>query len=463
MKRLNKLLLVLIMFIGFLPFLVKADNATIEGWALKCDKTEDIAPGEKVKCRLFGQVNNATSTSEHNIKYLITRMNGKAVKLTSVGSVTGLKYYATEPDEPYTGEVPRTSGSKCPDDVFGCYDWYKQNGVITRDLSSPQSTDQFATKNEFAYFEVEILSSQLTSDIDCGRVCIYADFLREDESSIAAGLVPTIQNSGCIELHLGERKICYTDGTEFYDSNGNKVTQAAYLKDCFACKKENNKYYDRDGKETDLAGYKRSCGCRIEGNTYYNDVNEPVTKDQYELICNPHCKCDSNGQCYDNNGHPITKEDYNRICNPKCYCDDNGQCYDDEGKPVTPEEYKKACACRIENGKYYDDTGAEVTEEVFQRKCNPHCYCNKEGQCYDSKGKPVTDEQYKKSCGCRKENGKFYDQNNNEVDEKTYKAKCIPPTGTFTPYASILTLLLASYGIFNLIRYYKNNKKIYKV
>ena len=62
-----------------------------------------------------------------------------------------------------------------------------------------------------------------------------------------------------------------------------------------------------------------------------------------------------------------------------------------------------------------------------------------------------------------KENGKFYDDKGNEVDEKTWNAKCVPGTGSFAPYISILTLLLASYGIINIINYYKNNKKIYKV
>ena len=171
---------------------------------------------------------------------------------------------------------------------------------------------------------------------------------------------------------------------------------------------DNGQCFDNNGKPVPEDEYKKACGCRIDNGKYYGPNNEEITEEEYTRVCNPKCYCDSNGQCYDDNGNPVTEEEYNKDCNPKCYCDSNGQCYDGKGKPVTPEQYQKACGCRKENGKFYDDKG-------------------------------------------------------NEVDEKTWNAKCVPGTGSFAPYISILTLLLASYGIINIIKYYKNNKKIYKV
>ena len=492
MKRLNKILILLIVLAGFLPFVAKASNASVQSWKLKCDKADEISPGEKVKCHLLGIVTDATGT-DANIKFLVTRVTGTAVKITSVGSNTSLSHYDTEANATFqTGSnyVPRSAGSTCAAGL-GCYDWYKSGGTIKRDLSSSISTGSYATSNDFAYFEVEILANQLTNDTDCAKICVYADTVLEGSSSITGGLVGNLPD-GCMELHLRNTMFCSYDGTHYYNSTGQTVTQQEYLLDCFACKKVGNKYYDSNGAETDEAGYKRSCGCRIVDGTYYDNNNQVTTRDNYERICNPHCKCDnngkcyndngkevtraeyericnphcecdSNGKCYNDNGQEVTREEYIRVCNPKCYCDDEGQCYDDNGEPVTEEEYKEACACRIEDGKYYDNNGQEVTEEEFQKKCNPKCYCNSEGQCYDGKGKPVTKAQYQKACGCRKENGKYYDNKGEEVDEKTWNAKCVPGTGSFAPYISILTLLLGGYGIFNLIKYYKNNKKIYKV
>ena len=410
MKKIKNLIIVLILSVMILPFTAKADG-NIGNYRLKCtDDQGYVYAGEKVKCHLLGEVND----SDPKVKFLITRITGQAIEITNEGSETSLSKSVTEPNTAYTSPVVRPNGAKCPNNVFGCYDWYKKNGNdivgIVPDLNKgiTQGDASLANYNDLAWWEFEILPEQIVGDIDCARMCVYVDTVLIGSDDIGTGLVPDPSSgSGCIELHLKSTTVCGQIGGEYFDINGNKVSS----------------------KEEMIA----SCACRID-----------------------------NGKYYDNEGEETTEENYNKVCNPVCVCRD-GQCYDDDGEPVTPEEYEKSCGCRIDNGKYYDNEGKETTEENYYKVCNPKCRCDENGQCYDSKGKPVTPEDYKKACGCRKEDGKFYDFDGNEVDEETYNKKCVPGTGQFAPYITLTALLIAGYGLYNIIRYYRSNKKIYKV
>ena len=416
MKKIKNLIIVLVLSIMILPFTAKAEG-NIGNYRLKCvdgsgktleGKDNKIYANEKVKCHLLGQV----SDSDPKVKFLITRITGQAIELSDSGSETSLSKSVTGPDEAYNSPVERPSGAKCPDS-FGCYDWYKKSGndfvgiVPDYDKGVTQGDASLANYNDLAWWEFTIQPEKITGDINCARMCVYADTILMTGAT-GSGLVPDPSSgSGCIELHLKSTTVCGQIGGEYFDINGNKVSS----------------------REEMIA----SCGCRID-----------------------------NGKYYDNEGEETTEENYNKVCNPVCVCRD-GQCYDDDGKPVTPEEYEKSCGCRIDNGKYYDNEGNETTEENYYKVCNPKCRCDENGQCYDSKGKPVTPEEYKKACGCRKEDGKFYDFDGNEVDEKTYNKKCVPGTGQFAPYITLTALLIAGYGLYNIIRYYRSNKKIYKV
>ncbi len=429
MKKLRNIIVLIIAIVGVTPFIANAAEASINNWSLKCDKTDYIYPGERVKCHIFGQVTNATGT-DSNVKYLKSRVTGKAVKIISEGSSTNL---TSETHQHLPGESDCPNETNDAGSVLKCYEWYhKTNPTILKDTSSPLSVDGFQEKNDFYYVEFEILPDQLTSDTECAKLCFYANYVLESDAN-GVEFIPTTSNGGCIEPHYSEPLVCKCNSEYCFDNKGKIVSEEEYQKAC-GCRIEDGKYYGPDNNEVTEDKYKEVCGCRIVGDKHYGPDNTE-----------------------------ITEEKYNEVCNPKCYCNNEGQCYDDKGKPVPEEEYKKSCGCRIENGKYYDDNNNEVEEEIFNKVCNPKCYCNSEGQCYDGKGKPVSKEQYIKSCGCRKENGKFYDQEGNEVDEATWNAKCVPGTGSFVPYISILTLLLASYGMFNIIKYYRNNKKIYKV
>ena len=469
MKRLNKILFIIIIMIGFLPIYVNAANADIGTFKLKCDKADDISPGEKVKCHILGIVTDATGTDK-DIKYLVTRVVPDKAKITGAGTITGsydsgLSYYYTKGGQAYSNNLggARADGN-CPAGS-DCYDWYHSTaGVIKKDTSSPISTGQYSEANDFGWFEVEILANQIITDTDCAKICVYADRILDGETTSASVMPnPTVTNGGCMELHLTFPKYCVQDGTTYYDSNGNSVTEEEYLRDCFICQIRDNKYYDNTGRETTEEGYRAACGCRIDNGKYYGPNNNEITVDEYNRVCNPKCYCNNNGQCFDNNGKPVPEDEYKKACGCRI---DNGKYYGPNNEEITEEEYTRVCnpKCYCDsNGQCYDDNGNPVTEEEYNKDCNPKCYCDSNGQCYDGKGKPVTPEQYQKACGCRKENGKFYDDKGNEVDEKTWNAKCVPGTGSFAPYISILTLLLASYGIINIIKYYKNNKKIYKV
>ena len=423
MKRIRNLIIISIMSIIVFPLTAKADGI-ISNFEWQCDKSL-VSAGETVKCHLLGLVQNSEAGGK-DVKYIMTRIEGEGITIKSTGSDSGLTNAFTRINNEFSTAnpattVPRDAGAKCAfghkldhNLEMGCSDLFKTDG--TNILNDPDyghgiTKDHPEKKNynEFGWWELEVDPAAVTSDAGCARICVFVDTLLDGQGvSSAAGALNPSSDNGCVEIHFKSSIVCGVKGGKYYNINGEEVAS-----------------------EEEMVA---SCSCH--------------TKD---------------GKYYDRNGEQIDEEEFNKVCNPKCRCDSNGQCYDDTGKPVTPDEYKEKCGCRIEEGKYYDDQGNETTEEEFNRKCNPRCRCDANGQCYDSKGKPVTPEEYKKACGCRKEDGKFYDFDGNEVDEKTWNAKCVPKTGGFVPYVTLGALLIAGYGLLNLIKYYSMNKKIYKV
>ncbi len=303
-----------------------------------------------------------------------------------------------------------------------------------------------------------------------------------------------------------------------YGPNHETLSKAEMQKTCFSCKYENGKYYGLNGVETNEATYYLQCNdhCKCEGDKCYDDKGKPVSLEEYKKICNPKCvftggkyyndkgeevseqqfakDCDItcrclNNKCYDKNGNPVSRADYVKICEPKCTFQD-GKYYNQKGDEVSKEEYQKDCnpKCECKDGICYDDDGTPITDEEYEKKCNPKCLCSsskcynnegkeitkdeynlmcacriENGKYYDMKGKEISSENYTKICGCRKVGGKFFDKDGNEITEEEWNDKCVPKTGMFIPYITVVALGLAIYGTYYAIKVYKKRKKIYQV
>lgn len=128
-----------------------------------------------------------------------------------------------------------------------------------------------------------------------------------------------------------EKKICKIDGDDYYDFNGNKVTEKAYYTSCFSCLKP---------------GEKNKVGETVDA--YYGVDGRKLTGDDAEATYK--AECDSNTPT-------------------KCYIDKDGKYYDKDGKEVDEDTYKKECGCRVDNGKYYNDKNVEITKEEYINQC----------------------------------------------------------------------------------------------
>jgi LPXTG-motif cell wall-anchored protein len=88
--------------------------------------------------------------------------------------------------------------------------------------------------------------------------------------------------------------------------------------------------------------------------------------------------------------------------------------------------------CTVENGKYYDNNGNEVTKDEYNKACNPTC--------------KVVDNKY-------------YDDNGNEVTKAEYEKACTnPQTGNTLPFAAGLVIVIVGGAIALLV----NRKKLFK-
>lgn len=260
---------------------------------------------------------------------------------------------------------------------------------------------------------------------------------------------------------------CYTDNTNYYDDQGNKVTKTEYEQACNPkCQYVNGYYYNNLGAIVTKTQYEQACNpkCEIKDGKYYNSGGAEVTKTNYEQDCNPHCKI-QDGKYYNNSGAEVTKTEYEAACNPKCeykngkyynnlgaevtqaqynvacniengssetpvyYCEyKDNKYYDSKGNVVIRADYLKDCfSCKIDGTKYYDKNGVETSKETHDLDCNPKCTVSN-GKYYDRVGAEVDAKEYDKQCNkhiCEiGVDGTYYDKDGNETTEATYNDQC---------------------------------------
>ena len=83
--------------------------------------------------------------------------------------------------------------------------------------------------------------------------------------------------------------------------------------------------------------------------------------------------------------------------------------------------------CEVVDGKYYDNNGNEVSYPEYLKACTTEkYYCEeKNGYFFDKNGNSVSESEYRKSCfSCAVDGDKYYDNNGNEVSYSEYLKAC---------------------------------------
>ena len=84
--------------------------------------------------------------------------------------------------------------------------------------------------------------------------------------------------------------------------------------------------------------------------------------------------------------------------------------------------------CEIIDGKYYDNNGNEVSYPEYLKACTTEkYYCEeKNGYFFDKDGNAVSEAEYRKSCfSCMIDGDKYYDKDGQLVDKETYEESCL--------------------------------------
>lgn len=84
--------------------------------------------------------------------------------------------------------------------------------------------------------------------------------------------------------------------------------------------------------------------------------------------------------------------------------------------------------CEIIDGKYYDNNGNEVSYPEYLKACTTEkYYCEeKNGYFFDKDGNVVSEAEYRKSCfSCMIDGDKYYDKDGQLVDKETYEESCL--------------------------------------
>ena len=173
-----------------------------------------------------------------------------------------------------------------------------------------------------------------------------------------------------------------------------------FMKECFniSCKavytptNDKQYYLDRDENFVDEKGYFASCfPCQ-----YYNNTQEMAEQDEgYDAAYRPIYT-----GYLDAEGNKTDELGYTKSCKQhSCEILSDGTHYDSNGNVVSEEDYLKSCfKCRKENGKFYDENGKETTEDNWKIMCEPHKCQYLGGKYFNDKGAIVTKAEYDKAC-----------------------------------------------------------------
>ena len=170
---------------------------------------------------------------------------------------------------------------------------------------------------------------------------------------------------------------CAYEGGNYYDMNGNIVSQTEYNKQCekHSCEVVDGTYFGKDGSVISASDYKKTCEshtCEVVDGTYFGKNGSSVTASEYKKQCEKHYCEVLDGTYYDKNGNQVTKSEYTKSCsNPTCKIVD-GVYYDKNSKAVSATEYDKQCNvhyCKEIDGTYFGRGGNIVDKATWDSEC----------------------------------------------------------------------------------------------
>ena len=236
----------------------------------------------------------------------------------------------------------------------------------------------------------------------------------------------------------------FKDGN-YYDLNGNIVSEAEYKKQCekHSCEVIDNTYYGKDGNVISASEFEKTCkshSCEVVGGTYFGKNGNVISATEFEKTCKSH-SCEVVGDTYfGKDGSSVTASDYKKQCE-KHYCEIiDGTYFDKNGNKVSKTEYTKSCSnptCKIIDGVYYDKNSKVVSATEYDKQCNVH-YCK------------IIDNTY-------------FGRGGNIVDKAVWDAECTtaaPETGGFFSTATAIMGTITLAGITILSRKINKVKKI---
>ena len=310
-------------------------------------------------------------------------------------------------------EYKASCGCRTPeyDYATGTYKYYDQNGnettYETYDIQCLTHNCEKIGNTYFGSSGTVVTQDQYASQ--CGQKCLKIGDTWYDKNgnavasedamiaSCSAGTCRKVEKTDHTYVFFGsantvvtefeykrqcEKPICgiLTSGATkiYFDKNKAEVTEAQYKKSCFACSKDGNKYYDNDGNEVSKYNYQLACE---------------------SLKCNVLTTDDNKEEYYDKNGTKTTKNEYLKQCQINICTIIDGTYFDLSGKQVSETEYKKSCySCAKENNKYYDKDGKEITESEWKATCEKPKCVEKDGKYYDNNGNEVSEKEFENKC-----------------------------------------------------------------
>lgn len=255
--------LIILLCLVFTPKIVNATNASANNWKLFCEETV-LTPSGTTNCYLIAQITDATS-GDKNISAVLTKVSTEKAEI--VDAKAAFNYMQLEKTLPSARFSNTLHGSKTNCDSTGtCYDFTSASGIVSNPSDSKIVSKGFTGYTPIGYWTVKLDANQITSDTDCGKICVYTDYIVDGQTATGNVVVSGNNNvnAPCIEINLKTEaeKVCYCNGDVCYGKNGTEVTKEQYEAECDnkkICREENGKYYGKDGSEITKEQYEKDC------------------------------------------------------------------------------------------------------------------------------------------------------------------------------------------------------------
>jgi len=300
------------------------DNTTnVADDRVKIEKNDEF----KVLVSTFVNIKSNTITLTAPTGWTIDGANSKTVTLTNSAQDAELtfKYLGDATINPSTITIATATYAKEKIDEGCSFAWSTRTNAVCKIINASNGTTQYYGINpgvpvtEDTYYSECFKCNKDTEASDGkfhglnGKVVTEEEYLNQcgcglrdgkyygkDGSQITEGkdgrTIEEEMNYQCFSCTVPDK-----NGNYYY--NGKKLTDEDFTKYCAPkCRKLGDEFFDKDGNKISEDEFKKQCMCRIEetkdGKIYYNDNNEEITAEQYANVCQPNVNTGSGSNPY---------------------------------------------------------------------------------------------------------------------------------------------------------------------